>query len=326
METKQRRAPVKQSRQQTSKNRSASGSSSRRNATATKKPVRNHTPRRKTGQKRPSADVVYVQPAPFNRMRFVLCLLIVVAVVLAVVFGMSIFFKVNPEKIIVSGTNKYTPWQIWEASGIREGENLFSVNEARVSSKILDTLPYVNKVRVGIKLPDTVKIEIEELTVVYSVEASDGSWWLVRSDGVAIEKTNDADAQLHTVILGVKIVNPKQGETVAAFQPVQQEGEEVAISVIASEQLSAALTIAQHLETNGIIGEAKKINVTELEAIELWYDDRYQVKLGNTAKLDYKVEQMALAIKQWDEHDRGIMDVTFTIWPNSIGKTSFPPN
>ena len=40
-------------------------------------------------------DVVYTQPKPFNRTRFLLQLATVGAVVIAVLFGMSIFFKVK---------------------------------------------------------------------------------------------------------------------------------------------------------------------------------------------------------------------------------------
>ena len=94
--------------------------------------------RRRPAQPKPSPDVVYVQPTPFNRTRFILCLLIVVAVVLAVIFGMSLFFKVDADKITVSGMEKYTAWQIREASGIRDGENLLSISEPRISTNIQD--------------------------------------------------------------------------------------------------------------------------------------------------------------------------------------------
>ena len=106
-----------------------------------------------------------------------------------------------------------------DASGIRIGENLLGLNNAKISSNIIAELPYVGQVRVGIKLPNTVKIEIKELDVVYSIEADDGSWWLVRSDGVVIEKTNSADAELYTKILGVKITGAEVGKKVTAAQP-----------------------------------------------------------------------------------------------------------
>ena len=273
----------------------------------------------------PSPDVVYVQPAPFNRTRFLLCLLIVVAVVLAVVFGMAIFFKVDADKIMVSGTEKYTPWQIREASGIKDGENLLSISEPRISSNIEEALPYVNKVRVGIKLPDTVKIEIVELDVVYSVEAADGTWWLIRSDGQVIEKTNNADAQQHTQLLGIRLTNPAQGQQAVAEQPAPQtEGEEtVPVTILASEQLSTALSIAQYLEDCGIIGQADSIDVTNMADLQLWYAEQYQVVLGDGMELSRKIRSMKAAIDQMGDYQSGVLDVSFTIWPNEVGYTPF---
>jgi len=281
--------------------------------------------RRRPAQPKPSPDVVYVQPTPFNRTRFILCLLIVVAVVLAVIFGMSLFFKVDADKITVSGMEKYTAWQIREASGIRDGENLLSISEPRISTNIQDALPYVNKVRVGIKLPDTVKIEIEELDVVYSAEATDGSWWLVRSDGYIVEKTNSADAEQYTKLLGIQLKEPAQGQQAAANQPIKEgeEGETVPATVLASEQLSTALSIAQYLEDCGVIGLAKSIDVTSMGNLELWYGERYQVTLGNSLELSRKIRSMKAAIDQMGDYQSGVLDVSFTTWPNEVGYTPF---
>ena len=61
------------------------------------------------GDRQRSADreVVYTQPAPLQRNHFLLRLATVVAVVLALTFGMAIFFKVGP--VTVAGTDKYEP-------------------------------------------------------------------------------------------------------------------------------------------------------------------------------------------------------------------------
>lgn len=306
-----------------SRTRSAAGTATR--STTTKTRTQTSTPRRRTSKNRPSPDVVYVQPAPFNKTRFILCLLIVGAVVLAVVFGMSIFFKVDADKIMVSGMEKYTAWQIREASGIKDGENLLSINEPRISSVIRESLPYVNKVRVGIKLPDTVKIEIEELDVVYSVEDVDGNWWLLRSDGQIVEKTNSADAEQFTKLLGVKLAEPAQGEQAKAYQQVQatEEGETEPVTVRASEQLSTALSIVQYLEDCGIIGDAESIDVSSLGDLQLWYGDRYQVTLGDSLELSRKIRSMKAAIDQMSDYQSGILDVSFTTWPNEVGYTPF---
>ena len=53
-------------------------------------------------------------------------------------------------------------------------------------------------------------------------------------------------------------------------------------------------------------------------AIELWYADRYQVKLGNTGRLDEKIAAMADAISKMDKHQGGQLDITFSDQKNEI--------
>jgi len=285
--------------------------------------------KRRGAGKRPAApapEVVYTQPGPFNRNRFLLQLITVIAVVLALVFGMSIFFKVKT--VVVSGAEKYTAWQVREASGVIDGENLLTLNRAQLKSRILAKLPYVAEARVGIKLPDTVNIEIVELDVAYAVESSDGSWWLMRADGVILEKINAADTAKHTKLLGFRIQAPQEGMAAAAQEPVPEgtapSGETLPpVTVKASEQLSTAISIVQYLEENGIIGDAASIDVTNLGAIELWYGERYQVILGDTTQLSYKVRCMKAAIDAQSDYQSGILDISFTTWPDEVGFSPF---
>ena len=329
METKERKTPPK------TRKTSPEGAKSTKSNTAVKnkapskkterKPSSAGSTQRRRSTKRPSPDVVYVQPMPFNRGRFILCIMIAVAVVLAVLFGMSIFFKVDADKILVSGMEKYSVAQIVEAAGIEDGENLFSVNEAQISSRIIDRLPYVKQARVGIKLPDTVKIEIEELEVVYSVEADDGSWWLIRSDGGVIEQTNSADAQLYTQLLGVKLAEPVAGQPAQALQPITEtpEGETEPVTVRASEQLSVACTVMQYMEDSGIIGEMSSIDVTNLGDIQLWYGEEYQILLGDTMEMSFKIRTMKATLEQVGQYQSGVLDISFTVWPDKVGYTPF---
>ena len=124
-------------------------------------------------------DVVYLPPKPFSRKRLLLRLTTVVAVVFAFVFGISIFFKVDKNKIIVSGNEKYSVNAILEASGIQDGDKLLTFNRAKTAGKIIGKLPFVENVRFGIKLPDTVYIEITEIEVGYAAEDTTGAWWLI---------------------------------------------------------------------------------------------------------------------------------------------------
>ena len=280
----------------------------------------------KPAQKPAASEIVYTQPRPFNRRQLLLQLSTVAAVVLALLFGMAIFFKVDESKIMVSGVNKYTEMQIREASGIRDGENLLLLSDAKVSASIISQLPYVKSVRVGIKLPDTVQIEIVELDVVYSIEADDGSWWLISASGDVIEQTNGAAAAAHTKISGVRLSDPQVGQKAkAAEEPTDTttpEGETAPVTVLGSERLQTVISILEYMEDSGIIGKAASLDVSDMGAIEFWYGQQYRVKLGDTTQLGYKVKTAAQAIRQLvaknGQYHTGVLDASYTTWPEEI--------
>ena len=272
--------------------------------------------------------MVYTQPKVFNRNRLLLQLLIICASVLAMVMALSVFFKV--EVIKVSGAKAYSEWDVREASGIEIGDNLLTFSEPRASGQIQAKLPYVNEVRIGIKLPDTVIIYIEELEVAYAAKCSNGIWWLITSEGRVVEQIDDVRAESYTQIEGITLDNPVVNESAVALEdspqgvdPSQSTEETQVVTVTNAQRLSAALTILQALENNGIVGEAASVNVTNLNAIVLWYGTRFQVNLGDISNVDVKIAWMNTAIGQLSEYDRGILDVSFTSWENEVGFTPF---
>ena len=315
MDTKDRkpdgRRPVSNTRR--------TGGSQTRNSQTVRAGTATKTRRRTDTTAKPSADVVYTQPGPFNKLQFLLHLATVIAVVLALLFGLSIFFKVKT--VTVVGNNKYSAWDIREASGIQDGENLLTISEARITSSIREKLPYVDTVRVGINLPDTVKIQIEELDVVYAIESDNGSWWLMRADGGIVEETNSTDAKAYTQVLGVKITEPEIGQQAKAFQPAAEEtapdGQTVPVTVNAANQLSVAISILQFMEDNSVIGEAASVDVSDTTSLEMWYSDRFQILLGDESQLAYKITMVNTAINEYMEsYDSGVLDASMTIQPD----------
>ncbi len=281
--------------------------------------------KRKRAQMHDTPAVIYTAPQPFNRNRLLIQLLTVTAVVVAMVMALSVFFKVK--HITVSGAEKYSTWAVREASGIQEGDNLLTFSIPRASGQIIAQLSYVDKVRIGIKLPDTVNIYIEELDVAYAIKDSDGTWWLMTSDGRMVEQTNGGIAAEHTQILGVTVTEPKVNEYAVATEEVPTEtnadGELIPVTVTGAQRLSAALQILKALEANDIVGEAASVDVTRTEDIILWYGTRYQVNLGDTSDMEYKIACMNDTILQLSDYQTGVLDVSFTYWKEQVGYTPF---
>ena len=92
-------------------------------------------------------------------------------------------------------------------------------------------------------------------------------------------------------------------------------------TVNAAEQLMVAINIIGHLENNGVVGEVTKIDVSDLFNIEVTYEDRYDVQLGDASQMDRKVRSMVEAVAQMSDYQRGVLDVSFTIWLDKVGYT-----
>ena len=246
-------------------------------------------------------EVVYQQPKPFSRSRLILRLATVVAVVVALMLALSIFFKV--ENIEVSGCDKYTAYQVQQASGIEQGGQLLTFSRARAAGKILNALPYIRSVRIGITLPDTVKIEIVESVVTYAVEDQNGSLWLIDCDGKVLEQVNDAGG--NPVITGVTLATPTVGKQAAAYEnateATDEAGNVIPVTVTAARRLETAMKIAQNLEASKIYGQVTSIDVTNVFDVVLWYGETYRILMGEAGDVSYQVALMKAAVEACSE-------------------------
>lgn len=289
--------------------------------------------KRKSGhQGQPTPAVIYTEPAAFSRNRLVVQLVTVVAVVLALTVGLSVFFKV--QHIYVSGAKVYSESAITEVCGINKGDNLLTFSHARAAALIQANRPYVREVRFGIKLPDTVNIIIEEDEVVYAVKDETGQWWLMNSSGRVVTQGTSSTVANKTQILGVNLDNPVPNEHAVAMESAPAvtdttapSGETVAeitpVTTTGAQRLDAALEILKALEANDIVGSAASVDVSRIDDIVLWYGTRYQVNLGDSTRLDYKIACMNSVIAQMSEYQSGVLDCSFTIWEKQVGYTPF---
>ncbi len=253
----------------------------------------------------PEQDVSYVPPAPVNRRQVILAVASVVAVALAIFLGLSIFFKVDANEFRVQGNKMYSADTVWEASGLKDGDNLLSFGKAKVASRIMQQLPYVKSVRIQITLPDKVNIYIEELDVYLSVQDEDGGWWFISAEGKVLEKTDGANSQKHAVLTGVSLAAPAVGQQAVAAQlsqgPVHSD----------ADRLAAALEVAKALEKNEILGNIADVDVSNLNDITFRYEDRLLVKLGDREQMSDKILYVSTTIADnIGQRDEGILHVS----------------
>ena len=268
--------------------------------------------------KKAESQVQYTPAKPFNRNRFLLRLATAAAIVLAVFAGMSIFFKVDKAKIMVAGTEKYTAYDVMEASGISDGDALLGLSKAKIAARICKRLPYVDSVRVGIKLPDTVYIEITERPVYYAVADTMSNWWLMNAEGRIIDKSDGTNMQKYTQILGVKIQGAMIGEQAVANESTVIDPADESALVSGKTRLDNAVLTIQSLEKYGIMGNVNSVDVSDAAKITMVYEDRIRINLGDNTRLDYKIASAKSTIKQLGEYDQGYLDASFAIYPTEV--------
>ena len=276
--------------------------------------------RKKAPVKKKESQIQYTPAKPFNRNRFLLRLATAAAVALALFAGMSIFFKVDSTKIMVAGAEKYTAWDVAEASGVRDGDGLLGLSKAKISARICKKLTYVDSVRVGIKLPDTVHIEIKERSVAYAVSDTMSNWWLLNAEGRIIDKADGAAVKSHTQILGVKLQGAMVGEQAVASEAAPTTSTDAAVLPVVSGKvlLENALQLIGALEKNGVMGNVDSVDVSDPSRLTLVYEDRFQINLGDNGKMDYKIASIKAVIKKLGDYDQGYLDASFTTHPTEV--------
>ncbi len=265
-------------------------------------------------------DVVYTPPKPLRRGKLLWKLVSMVTVVAAIFMGLSVFFRVDT--IAVAGADKYTPWMIRQASGVQIGDPLLSIGEARVASRIRMELPFVDDIKVGIRLPGTVEIQVTELQVTYSVEDENGSWWLIASNGRAVESVTMDKALGYTRVEGLVIRTPEVGQSVQAVPGKfvdPDDGTSMEMDQTdADAQLQTLIGVLSALEQNRIIGQIAVVDVTDVTDLRLEYPHLLTVRLGGAERMDYKIGYLAAAVEKLEDNQSGELDLTLEYSEDAI--------
>ena len=204
------------------------------------------------------------------------------------------------------GLSYYSAQQIIDASGISIDDNLLSLSKAGVASRIHAALPYINEVQIRKKLPGTVIISVSEFTVTYGIQDEHGAWWLISREGRVLEPTDEQGVKSHLTVTGMPIETPQVGDYI---KPVAAYGAD--LSEIAAKR-TATVTVLPLLEQSPFAEQIVSLDVSTSYDIRIWYGTQFEVKLGNTENLAYKLNYLQAVIKELGKDKSGTIDLTFT--------------
>ena len=212
----------------------------------------------------------------------------------ALVFGLSVFFRVND--ITVIGNGQYTAEEIIEASGIQQGDNLFFINRGAAVARINNRLPYVESAYISRSLPNRLTITVAESDAIAAIPSeSSGLWVIDRGCKLLSQANGAADGLIY--IEGLTAIAPEVGQVVAAGE---SESPKVAYLAVILRELSEL----------GLKGDVSSIDMSNISNPSFRYLDRFTVKLGTDENLDYKFSVLLSTVEKLAEGDRGTLDLS----------------
>lgn len=248
-------------------------------------------------------------------------LLCILAVVVALTMGATVFFQV--ETVAVAGNSRYTEDEVVQATGIQVGDNLFHMNKYQIADQVLQKLPYTKELNIRRSLPSTIVITVTEWDAVARVtappagtvvtlpeeDAGDSSAqenppevatddWLISVGGKLLE-TASADSTAITVS-GITPIMPRAGTILALPQEEQPK-------------LDALLALLGQLETLEMMDRVSSIQLESTHVL-VRYLERFDVKIPLNADFNYKLRLLDAAVveveKKLGSQTTGTFDLT----------------
>ena len=220
--------------------------------------------------------------------------LIFVVIVFAVIFVMSVSFRV--ENIQVIGNTHYTASEIINAIDIEQGDNLFFFDRFAAITRVFAKLPYVQEVTLERALPNRVTIHVTESTAVAYVKIG-LEYWTFDEKCKVLGKAAEGEEEGLIPIVGL---NPGTIFINESLQTIDHDERTIAY----------LRTILNQIIDRGIAYQVEKIDFSNTNNVVINYAGKYIIRLGDPYATEKKFSMVLSAISQLRDGDIGIIDVT----------------
>lgn len=231
----------------------------------------------KRGKKRGSGPI-------WRRIRYA-------AALIAVIAAVSTFFKISD--IQVEGNMIYSSEEIISASGLDTGSMLFFAGRRGAGKRIYAKLPFVDKVKIKTRAPDTLVIAVEEAGVAACIE-TDGRWLLINR---SCKVLGYADGPEHIRVLGLTPDKPEEASLLRAA-----EGE--------SGKLAVLRDMLSQFDERDMLASVSRIDLSNSGDVRFDYLGRYTIKLGTADRLSYKLDFALSIIEELGPGEKGTIDLS----------------
>ena len=222
-------------------------------------------------------------------------LLTFLVVIMAVIFVMSIFFRVTD--IQVEGNEHYTDQEIIKAVVIEEGDNLFFFDRIAATSRVFAKLPYIEEVSVERQLPNKVIVSVQECKALAYLQVGDEEWAIDHSCKILGKATAEETGDL------IPILGVSPGTLMIGEKLTTADGNEELVDFISQ--------VLYQLQERGLASQVNKIDFSNAYSVRIAFGDgRYTFKIGGSSNVEYKFGMIVSVMSQLKAGDVGTIDVS----------------
>ncbi len=227
-------------------------------------------------------------------VRWILLGLLILAFLVGVFLALDKwYFRVR--KVTVSSPSVlYTEDQLVAACPVEEGSRLLGVHKGAIKEAIEENFPFLTKVEVKLRLPDTVVISFEEKMGQIALTLGEETF-AVDADLTVLARIDPEEKASRLGLMTEGVSRCVVGEKIEFFDKGVPE--------ILSELVVA-------LDQAGLLGTVRSLDLRDKFDLRLDYDGRFLVKLGERDDVDLKLAMVKRVMAEMTAEDTGEIDIS----------------
>lgn len=204
----------------------------------------------------------------------------------------------NLENVELNETMKYSKEDIVNKAGIEVGKNIF-IEYFTSDKKAVTTLPYVESIKLKLKLPNGIKIDVVERTSKYfAYDKDNNKFFSLSDDGYILEEVDINNKKNDEILL-----------TGVTFDDEVMLGKKINDTDLS--KIGIYKKIEKEFKKDEISGKITKVSF-ENSLTTITINDKLNIIFPNDTDLEYEMVFLKTILKSIAEDSVGVIDMTKT--------------
>lgn len=236
--------------------------------------------------------------------------MLAVTVLLCLLFLLGCFFFVRSflpvRHFELVGVSRYDERDIINASLLKRGDKLYSIDFDEIEAKVLEECPYLESVEITPRFPNTVRFSVEEKKPQWYIELA-GDCYVLDSNLVMMTETASKESLVREGV--TKLVLPNLRSVMKGELPnfgVDEKGNRD------ETEIRKTLEIISVVRQTTFKGRITELDLSNRFDIKLTIDGSYYVSMGDTSSFEAKLKEVetVLASEKAKQYPSAEIDVS----------------